>query len=94
VVKNLPRAPKQNELILQSLIAFNDPWTFVFNDPSTLHDLRRILVTCLSASGVPAAEIDRFIGKRVSEGAASHAAYDFAPKLIEKNALLTNGAAL
>ena len=52
------------------------------------------LVTCLSASGVPAAEIDRFIGKRVSEGAASHAAYDFAPKLIEKNALLTNGAAL
>jgi hypothetical protein len=52
------------------------------------------LVTYLSASGVPAAEIDRFMGKRVPKRAASHAAYDFAPKLIEKNALLTNGAAL
>ena len=47
----------------------------------------------LSASGVPAAEIDRFIGKRVPKRAASHAAYDFVPKLMEKNALLTNGAA-
>ena len=33
---------------------------------------------------MPAAEIDRFIGKQVSEGTASHAAYDFAPKLVEK----------
>ena len=57
-------------------MAFNEPWT--------LHDLRRTLVTYLSESGVPAAEIDRYIGKQVSEGAASHAAYDFAPKLIEK----------
>ncbi len=31
-----------------------------------------------------AAEIDRFIGKQVSEGAASHAAYDFVPRLSEK----------
>ena len=42
------------------------------------------LLPILSESGVPAAEIDRFIGKRVSEGAASHAAYDFAPRLSEK----------
>ena len=41
-------------------------------------------MTYLSESGLPAAEIDRFIGKQVSEGAASHAAYDFAPRLIEK----------
>lgn len=61
---------------IRSKLAFNDPWT--------LHDLRRTLVTYLSESGVPAAEIDRFIGKRVSEGAASHAAYDFAPRLREK----------
>ena len=61
---------------IRSKLAFNDPWT--------LHDLRRTLVTYLSESGVPAAEIDRFIGKRVSEGAASHAAYDFAPRLMEK----------
>ena len=61
---------------IRSKLAFNDPWT--------LHDLRRTLVTYLSESGVPAAEIDRFIGKRVSEGAASHAAYDFAPRLLEK----------
>ena len=61
---------------IRSKLAFNDPWT--------LHDLRRTLVTHLSESGVPAAEIDRFIGKRVSEGAASHAAYDFAPRLLEK----------
>jgi integrase len=61
---------------IRSKLAFNDPWT--------LHDLRRTLVTYLSESGVPAAEIDRFIGKQVSEGAASHAAYDFAPRLAEK----------
>ena len=42
------------------------------------------LVTYLSESGVPAAQIDRFIGKQVSEGAASHAAYNFAPRLPEK----------
>lgn len=79
------RAPKQNELAFQSLFAFNSPWA--------LHDLQRTHVAYLSESGVPAAEIDRFIGKRVSEDAASNAAYDFAPKLIEKNALLTSGAA-
>ena len=61
---------------IRSKLAFNEPWT--------LHDLRRTLVTYLSESGVPAAEIDRFIGKQVSEGAASHAAYDFAPRLSEK----------
>ena len=61
---------------IRSKLAFNAPWT--------LHDLRRTLVTYLSESGVPAAEIDRFIGKQVSEGAASHAAYDFAPRLHEK----------
>ena len=58
---------------IRSKLAFNNPWT--------LHDLRRTLVTYLSESGIPAAEIDRFIGKQVSEGAASHAAYDFAPRL-------------
>lgn len=61
---------------IRSKMAFNESWT--------LHDLRRTLVTYLSESGVPAAEIDRFIGKQVSEGAASHAAYDFAPRLHEK----------
>lgn len=61
---------------IRSKMAFNESWT--------LHDLRRTLVTYLSESGVPAAETDRFIGKQVSEGAASHAAYDFAPRLIEK----------
>ena len=71
---------------IRSKLAFNNPWT--------LHDLRRTLVTYLSESGIPAAEIDRFIGKQVSEGAASHAAYDFAPRLHEKKAscrgLVTN----
>ena len=69
---------------IRSKLAFNDPWT--------LHDLRRTLVTYLSESGVPAAEIDRFIGKRVSEGAASHAAYDFAPRLLEKKRVADNWA--
>lgn len=42
------------------------------------------LLTYRSESGVPAAEIDRFIGKQVSEDGAYHAAYDFAPRLLEK----------
>ena len=71
---------------IKSKMAFNEPWT--------LHDLRRTLVTYLSESGVPAAEIDRFIGKQVSEGAASHAAYDFAPKLIEKKRVADAWAAI
>ena len=33
---------------------------------------------------MPATEIDRFIGKQVSEGAASRAAYDFTPRLRDK----------
>ena len=41
-------------------------------------------MTYLSENGMPAAEIDRFIGKQVSEGAASHVAYDFAPRLRDK----------
>ena len=59
----MPRVPKQNEIIFQSL--------FAFNDPLTLHDLRRTHVSYLSASRVPAAEVDRFIGKRVSQSAAA-----------------------
>ena len=51
-------------------------------------------MTYLSESGVPAAEIDRFIGKQVSEGAASHAAYDFAPKLGEKKKVADTWATL
>ena len=68
----------------QRKIATQIKCKMAFNEPWTLHDLRRTLVTYLSESGVPAAEIDRFIGKQVSEGAASHAAYDFAPRLSEK----------
>ena len=71
---------------IKSKMAFNEPWT--------LHDLRRTLVTYLSESGVPATEIDRYIGKQVSEGAASHAAYDFAPKLVEKKRVADAWAAI
>ena len=48
----------------------------------------------LSASGVPAAEIDRFIGKRVPKRAASHAAYDFAPRLSEKKRVADEWASI
>jgi len=55
-----------------------------FPGTPTLHTIRHTLVTTLKEQGFAAAAIDRFLGKDVKEGAASHGAYDHADSLAEK----------
>lgn len=55
-----------------------------FPGTPTLHTIRHTLVTALKEQGFAANAIDRFLGKNVKEGAASHGAYDHADSLAEK----------
>lgn len=60
------------------------------NIPSTLslHSIRHTLVTRLKEFGVPAANIDKFLGKSVREGASSHSTYAHSDSLTSKLAVV------
>ena len=49
-----------------------------------LHTLRHTMVTRLKELDVYAADIDRFLGKSVREGAASHSTYSHSDSILAK----------
>ena len=49
-----------------------------------LHTLRHTMVTRLKEFDVSAAEIDRFLGKSVREGSASHSTYAHSDSILAK----------
>ena len=55
-----------------------------FSHSASLHALRHTMVTLMKEQGFSAAAIDRFLGKTVREGSASHAVYNHADTLAEK----------
>ena len=54
---------------------------------TSLHALRHTMVTLMKEQGFSAAAIDRFLGKTVQEGSASHGVYNHADSLAEKLAV-------
>ena len=54
---------------------------------ATTHTLRHTAVTYLKEMGFSAAAVDRFLGKTVREGSASHSIYNHSDGLAEKLAV-------